>query len=81
MIKYAKKEVLLIFATANAFCHYERQDILQILKQITIDRGAKVRILIPANQHIVKTIEDAKSRLPEIDIRSIDKSLQTHMTI
>jgi two-component system, OmpR family, sensor histidine kinase VicK len=28
-----------------------------------------------------KQIEDTKSRLPEIDIRSIDKSLQTHMTI
>jgi two-component system, OmpR family, sensor histidine kinase VicK len=54
---------------------------LQILKQIAIDRGVKVRILIPANQHIAKTIEDTKSRLPEIDLRSIDKSLQTHMTI
>src|SRR5918999_903031 len=44
--------------------------------------GAKVRILIPADEEqISHIIEEVVVELPELEIRSIDKSLQTQMGV
>ena len=47
-----------------------------------LEHGAKVRILIPADdEQITHIVDDMVLELPQLDIRSIDRSLQTQMGI
>jgi nitrogen-specific signal transduction histidine kinase len=82
IIKSAKEEVLVMFSSANAVRRQIEMGWLQLLKQALEENNAKVRVLIPADDDITSTIiKEAKSTYPHIDIRSIDKSLQTRITI
>jgi signal transduction histidine kinase len=82
IIKSAKEEVLILFSSANAVRRQIDMDGLQLLKEILEKRSAKVRVLIPADDDIMSTtIKEIKLTYPQIDIRSIDKSLQTRITI
>jgi two-component system, OmpR family, sensor histidine kinase VicK len=83
LIKSAKEEVLIMFSSANAVRRQLEMGGLQLLKEASEENSAKVRVLIPAeNGHISSTtIKEAKSIYPQIDIRNIDKSLQTRITI
>jgi signal transduction histidine kinase len=83
IIKSAKEEVLIMFSSANAAHRQLEMGGLQLLKEASEENRAKVRVLIPADDgHISSTtIKEAKSTYPQIDIRSIDKSLQTRITI
>ena len=57
-------------------------DGLQLFKNVSEKHSVKVKVLIPADSDIMPTtIKEAKSTYPPIDIRSIDKSLQTRITI
>jgi two-component system, OmpR family, sensor histidine kinase VicK len=54
-IKSAKKEILIIFSTANAFHLQIKEDyvLLELLKETTeSSRRVKIRILVPAEQTI-----------------------------
>src|SRR5215207_10065719 len=82
IIKSAKEEVLIMFSSANAVRHQIEMNGLQLLKEVLEEHSAKVRVLIPADDDITATtIKEVKSTYPQIDIRSIDKSLQTRLTI
>jgi signal transduction histidine kinase len=82
IIKSAKEEVLIMFSSANAVRRQIEMGWLQLLKEALEKNSAKVRVLIPADDDITSTtIKEAKSTYPQIDIRSIDKSLQTRITI
>ena len=82
IIKSAKEEVLILFSSARAVRRQIDMGGLQLLKEILEKRGAKVRVLIPADDDmILTTIKEVKLTYPQIDIRSIDKSLQTRITI
>jgi two-component system, OmpR family, sensor histidine kinase VicK len=82
IIKSAKEEVLILFSSASAVRRQIDMDGLQLLKEILEKRGAKVRVLIPADDDMIPTtIKEVKLTYPQIDIRSIDKSLQTRITI
>src|SRR5215218_4014251 len=82
IIKSAKEEVLIMFSSANAVRRQIEMDGLQLLKEVLEEHSAKVRVLIPADDDITATtIKEVKSTYPQIDIRSIDKSLQTRLTI
>ena len=54
MIKSAKREILLILPTINAFLRKERVGVIEVIIQAVIERHVKVRIIAPAD----KTIED-----------------------
>jgi len=82
IIKSAKEEVLIMYSSANAVRRQIDMGGLQLLKEASEEHNAKVRVLIPADEDITSTtIKDVKSMYPQVDIRTIDKSLQTQITI
>jgi nitrogen-specific signal transduction histidine kinase/MFS family permease len=82
IIKSAKEEVLIMFSSANAVRRQIEMGGLQLLKEASEEHGAKVRVLIPADHDITSTtIKEVKSTYPPVDIRSIDKNLETRITI
>src|SRR5919106_6183459 len=82
IIRSAKEEVLIMFSSANAVRRQIEMGGLQLLKKASEEHGTKVRVLIPADYDITSTtIKDVKSIYPQVDIRTIDKSLQTRITI
>jgi two-component system, OmpR family, sensor histidine kinase VicK len=82
IIKSAKEEVLIMFSSANAVRRQIEIGGLQLLKEASEEHGAKVRLLIPGDRDITSTtIKEAKSTYPQVDIRSIDKNVETRITI
>jgi signal transduction histidine kinase len=81
VIKSAKKEVLILFSTVNALRRQIEMGGLMLLKQISENHPGKVRILIPADNTIVQTIKEVKETCPYVNIRTIEESLQTKITI
>ena len=85
IIKSAREEVSIMFASANALRRQMDMGGLQLLKDMSEGRGAKLRLLIPSDsndEHTVSAIlEDLKSQCPKVDIRSMDKTLHTRITI
>src|ERR687889_1778488 len=82
IIRSAKEEVLIMFSSANAVRRQKDMGGLQLLKEASEERNVKVRLLIPADEDITSTtIKEVKSTYPQVDIRIIDKSLQTRITI
>ena len=77
----ARKEVLIIFSTANAFRRQIEMGGLALLKEVSKNLLGKVRILIPADKKIVQTIGEVMETSPDINIRTIEESLQTKITI
>jgi two-component system, OmpR family, sensor histidine kinase VicK len=80
LIKSAKYEVLGIFASANTFRRQIRAGVLHLFNEV-LERGVKVRILIPADEEQINQIvnEDGSELPPRLDIRSMDKNLHTQM--
>jgi signal transduction histidine kinase len=71
-----------MFSSANAVRRQKEMGGLHLLKEASEEHNAKVRVLIPADEDITSTtIKDVKSMYPQVDIRTIDKSLQTRITI
>ncbi len=81
VIGSARKEVLIIFSTANAFRHKSEMGGLALLKEVSKNLLGKVRILIPADKKIVQTVGEVMETSPDINIRTIEESLQTRITI
>ncbi|MDP8942080.1 MAG: ATP-binding protein [Thermoproteota archaeon] len=81
MVKAAKYEVLRIYPSINAFRRQVRIGALHLFRE-AVQNGVKVRILIPADrQQIMQIVSEVELALPQVDIRSLDKSLQTHIGI
>jgi two-component system, OmpR family, sensor histidine kinase VicK len=81
VVRSAKNEVLRIYPSINAFRRQVRAGAMHLFKEI-LDRNVRVRILIPADdQQIIKIMNEVILALPELNIRSIDKSLQTSIGI
>lgn len=85
LIKSAKQEVLRIYPSLNAFRRQERIGAMDLFREAIVERSVKVRVLIPSDEkQIIKIGKDISLPLKLqrlLDIRSIDKSLQTHMGI
>jgi two-component system, OmpR family, sensor histidine kinase VicK len=81
IIRLAKHEVLRIYPSLNTFRRHVRIGLIDLLQEV-LKNGAKVRILIPADEDQISQIEDeVVVELPQLEIRSIDKSLQTQMGV
>lgn len=82
LIKKAEDEILILFSTANAFRRQEKLDLLLLLREAA-SRGAKVRILVPLdNMKTEERVQELKEKEnSEIDIRDMQKPLQTKLTI
>jgi two-component system, OmpR family, sensor histidine kinase VicK len=80
-LKSAKKEILIVCSTSNAFRRQLQMGGLQLLKEITEKDNAKVRILVPADTEARSTIKEIRISYPRIEIRSLEEALQTCITI
>src|SRR5215204_3778751 len=79
LVKLAKKEIRIIFSTANAFHRQEYVGGLQLLEEAIVHRGVKVRILTPKDDLIEENAQ--KLTQQHIDIRYIEPPLQTKVSI
>ena len=81
ILRSAKKEILIICSTSNAFRRQLQIGGLQLLKGIVEKNNVKVRILVPADAEAKLTIKEISISNPGIDIRSLEEALQTCITI
>ena len=79
LIKSAKQEVLRIYPSLNAFRRQLRIGAMDAFKE-AVQKGVKVRILVPSDE-IGNEVKLPLEIQKLLDIRNIDKSLQTHMGI
>ncbi|MFZ1876239.1 MAG: hypothetical protein WAU25_04310, partial [Nitrososphaeraceae archaeon] len=80
IIKSARKEILIMFSSANALRRQIQMGGLGLLKDASEGRKVKVRLLIPhdTNQHILSTIlQESRSNCPGVDFRSMENSFCT----
>ena len=81
IIKLAKHEVLRIYPSLNTFRRHVRIGMIDLIQEV-LKNGAKVRILIPADEdQISQIVDEVVVESPQLEIRSIDKSLQTQMGV
>jgi two-component system sensor histidine kinase VicK len=80
LVSSARQEVQLMFSTANAFRRQLKMGGMDVITK-AVSAGAKVKILIPDDEMIEQTLARAKEALPAAEIRTVDKSLQTRITI
>ena len=81
IVKSAKKEILIVYSTPNAFRRQFQMGGLELLKEILEKNNTKVRILVPADAEAKLTIKELAISYPRIDIRSLEEALQTCITI
>ena len=81
IIRSAKHEVLRIYPSLNTFRRHVRIGMIDLIQEV-LKNGAKVRILIPADEdQISQILDEVVVESPQLEIRSIDKSLQTQMGV
>ncbi len=85
IIKSAREEVSIMFASTNALRRQMDMGALQLLKDMSEKPGAKLRLLIPSDSNdehkLSAVLEDLKSQCPKVAVRSMDKTLHTRITI
>lgn len=80
LIRSAKSEILIIFHTANALLRQDKSGGLNQLAQSATINKTKIRILVPVEDKIIEIIHRLE-RTGSIQIRNIEPSMQTRMTI
>ncbi len=81
LINSAQEEVLRIFSSINAFHRQARLGIMHSFRD-AIERNVRVRVLIPAEQNeILQIINEVNLVLPQLEIGSVDKSLESTIGI
>jgi len=94
LVKSAAEELLIVYASANAFHRQEYVGAIQSLKEAAYERGVNVRILTPADDLIVKTAqrwtehgqqkehqEQSLNHQHKINLRFIEPNLQTKVSL
>ena len=85
MINSAKKEILLLLPTINAFLRQERLGIIELLKRVAIQNNVNIKILTPVNDFICKiiqSIENTNGKLTNyFNLRSYEEMTTTTVTI
>ncbi len=81
LINSAQDEVLRIFSSINAFHRQARLGIMHLFKD-AIERGVRVRMLIPADQkEITQIVNEVSLVMPQLEIGSVDKTLESTVGI
>ena len=82
LIRSAKEEISIIFSTANAFHRLIRIGGGQLLREVTMAKiGLNIRILTPPDERIKEVSSELKQQLKKIEVRHIEESLQTKVTV
>jgi signal transduction histidine kinase len=92
LVKSATNEMLIIFSTANAFHRQEYAGLMQLLKEVAIERGVKIRMLVPKDDLIDEKVQQLQQHQfyqqvqrqeqlrQQVDIRYIEQHLQTKVS-
>lgn len=80
IIKSAKDEVLLVWATSKTFILAVRMGVAKIYADAA-HKGVKIKLLIPYGDGIEDVIREIKTSVPQLQIRIADINLQTRITI
>jgi signal transduction histidine kinase len=80
IIKSAKEQVLVIWATSKTFMIGMNAGVDKLYSDAIRD-GAIVKLLIPYGDRVENIVKDLKMLIPQIDIKIADKSLETKITI
>ncbi|MGA8484542.1 MAG: HAMP domain-containing sensor histidine kinase, partial [Nitrososphaeraceae archaeon] len=80
-IKSARKDLDSLFASANALRRQIAMGALDLLNEASELHNVRIRLLIPSSRDINELIHEVKSAVPKIDIRVLDASLETKVTI
>lgn len=80
VVRSAKNEILIIFHTANALHRQQRSGGIDLLVEKAIKYKTQIKILVPIEDKIIYIIRRLK-RIKGIEIRNIEPSMQTMMTL
>ncbi|MGH9950115.1 MAG: ATP-binding protein [Nitrososphaeraceae archaeon] len=82
MIRSAKKEVLIMFSTANAFKRQISTGGPELLREvISTKRDLEIRILTPADQDVEILSVALGAKLDNVNVRNMEATLQTNVTV
>ena len=96
LVKSARKEIQIIFSTANAFHRQEYVGLMQLLKEVSDERGPRIRVLVPKDNLIeekighmrqhqlhqqIKQQQQKRIAQQQMDIRYIEEHLQTKVSV
>jgi signal transduction histidine kinase len=89
LVKNAKEEILFIFPTSSAFIRQEKMGAIPLAIKAAIERGVKVRILVPYNEAVEERLKPETEEKPgrrynynaDLDFRYIEQSSGTMATI
>jgi two-component system, OmpR family, sensor histidine kinase VicK len=75
------KEVLMLFSTPQAFVRQVNSDGSDVMREVLSSSQTKVKLLIPEDETILPIVEEVKKSLPTVEIRTMNKSLKTKISI
>jgi len=82
MVRSARKEVNILFSSSNALKRQIAMGVLPLLNDASEKHKVKIRMLLPSTDNkLDRLIEQTKSAVPKIDIRTISTSLETKISI
>jgi two-component system sensor histidine kinase VicK len=82
MVRSARKEVNILFSSSNALKRQIGMGALPLLNDASEKHKVKIRMLLPSTDNkLDRLIEQTKSAVPKIDIRTISTSLETKISI
>ncbi|HEU4605065.1 MAG TPA: HAMP domain-containing sensor histidine kinase [Nitrososphaera sp.] len=80
LMQNAKEEVLVVLSTPNAFRRAVAVEGVDTYRKI-IASGARLRMLVPADERVQQTIGKIRMDVPQIEFSYLDKGLQTGMSL
>ena len=81
MVRSAQKEINVLFSSSNALKRQIEMGAFSILRNASEKQNVKVRMLLPSSSEADQLIEQTKTNVPKIDIRSVNTSLETKISI
>jgi two-component system, OmpR family, sensor histidine kinase VicK len=81
MVSSARKEINIMFSSTNALKRQIEMGVLPLLKKASERQNVSIRMLLPSSDRSEQVIEQTKSSVPKIDIRTVSPNLETKITI
>jgi hypothetical protein len=80
LIRSAKHDVIVMLSSPAAFRRQIAVGGLEVIRQ-AINNGAKVKLLIPTDKDVARTLTQVRTVVPEVEVRTMDATLTTSITI
>jgi two-component system sensor histidine kinase VicK len=81
MVRSARKEINILFSSTNALKRQIAMGALPLLRNASEKQKVRIRMLLPSSDRSDQLIEETKSNVPNIDIRTVNSSLETKISI